>query len=235
MKKKLGILGGMGPLASMVFYERIIHNTLANCDNEHIDIMLLSHATIPDRTSVILENRDHSEIVDVVKPDLKAFEGYGVSNIAASCNTFHNFLEDLEKLTDIPFINMIDITTEEAKKHGNVVTILGTKGTLQTGIYDKYIEKYGLEHLRVDEEIEDELMDIIYYIKSTNDVKSKRFNEICKYYLDQGSIPILACTELSTIDLEKEIDEQAIDALSVLTRECILRSGYELKYEKIVH
>lgn len=74
MKKKLGILGGMGPLASMVFYERIIHNTEANSDNEHIDIMLLSHATIPDRTSVILENRDHSEIVDVVKPDIEAFE-----------------------------------------------------------------------------------------------------------------------------------------------------------------
>lgn len=235
MKKKLGILGGMGPLASMVFYERIIHNTEANSDNEHIDIMLLSHATIPDRTSVILENRDHSEIVDVVKPDIEAFENYGVKNIAVSCNTFHNFLEDVEKLTDIPIINMIEIATEEAKKHGQKVTALGTKGTLQTGIYEKYIEKYGLEHIKVDDDIEEELMEIIYHVKATNDTKSKRFNEICKHYLDQGSIPILACTELSTLDLEEEVETETVDALSVLTRESILRSGYELKYEKIIH
>ncbi|WP_075967904.1 aspartate/glutamate racemase family protein [Neofamilia massiliensis] len=235
MKKKLGILGGMGPLASKVFYERITNNTLAASDNDHIDIMLLSHASIPDRTKVILENRDHSEIIDPVRKDIRAFESYGVENIAVACNTFHYFLEEVEKLTSISFINMIDLASFDAKKLGNKVTVLGTTGTLQTGIYDKYIKKYGLDQLKVDDQIAKKLMDTIYHIKATNDTNFKDFNEICRYYLDKGSVPLIACTELSTINLEKDIEDKVVDALSVLTRECILRSGYKLKYKKIIH
>lgn len=235
MQKKLGILGGMGPLASKVFYERIINNTQASCDNDHINIMLLSHASIPDRTKVILENRDHSEIIDPVRGDIRAFEAYGVANIAVACNTFHYFIEELAELTNIPLINMVDLASRDAKKYGTKVTVLGTEGTLKTKIYDKYLEKYGLEHFKVDEEMAKKVMEIIYHIKATNDTKSKDFNEICKYFLDQGSVPILACTELSTIDLDPAIEDQVVDALSVLARECILRSSYKLKYEKIIH
>lgn len=233
MKKKLGILGGMGPLASKVFYERIIKNTKASSDNDHIDIMLLSHASIPDRTRLILKKKDPAVLLNKVAEDINVFESYGVSNIAAACNTFHYFLDQVQELTAIPFINMVDLTVKEAAKHGKTVTVLATKGTLKTGIYDKYLDKYGLDHERVGKNISNELMNIIYGVMATNNIESDRFNQILSYYISRGSIPILACTELSSLILDADLEEKSIDALSVLTREAILRSGYNLKYDKI--
>lgn len=235
MKKKLGILGGMGPFASKVFYERIINNTLANSDNEHIDIMLLSHASIPDRTSVILNGMSHEIITDIVKDDLKAFSSYGVENIAITCNTFHYFLSEVQALTSIPIINMLDIATYEASLYGKDVTVFGTSGTLNSKIYEPYIEKYGLNHLKVSDEISLELMDIIYGIKKSNDPKNKRFNDILDMYIKKGSVPLIACTELSTVVLDPSIDNLCVDALSILCRESILKSGYSLKYDSIKH
>lgn len=232
MKKKLGILGGMGPLASKIFYERIIKNTKASSDNDHIDIMLLSHASIPDRTRLILKKKDPAVLLNKVAEDINVFESYGVSNIAAACNTFHYFLDQVQELTAIPFINMVDLTVKEAAKHGKTVTVLATKGTLKTGIYDKYLDKYGLDHERVGINISNELMNIIYGVKATNNIESDRFNQILSYYISRGSIPILACTELSSLILDADLEEKSIDALSVLTREAIL-SGYNLKYDKI--
>lgn len=233
MKKKLGILGGMGPLASKIFYERIIKNTKASSDNDHIDIMLLSHASIPDRTRLILKKKDPAVLLNKVAEDINVFESYGVSNIAAACNTFHYFLDQVQELTAIPFINMVDLTVKEAAKHGKTVTVLATKGTLKTGIYDKYLDKYGLDHERVGINISNELMNIIYGVKATNNIESDRFNQILSYYISRGSIPILACTELSSLILDADLEEKSIDALSVLTREAILRSGYNFKYDKI--
>lgn len=234
MKKKLGILGGMGPLASKVFYERIIKNTQAHGDNDHIDIMLLSHASIPDRTRLILQNADPSQLLAKVKEDLKVFESYGVSNIAAACNTFHYFLDQVQEMTAIPFINMVEETAKEAASKGKTVTVFATKGSLKTKVYDKYLEKYGLVHKKVNVNIENELMNIIYGVKATNNIKSERFNQILAASIYKGSIPIIACTELSSIVLEESLEEYVIDALSILTREAILRSGYDLKYHKII-
>ena len=76
-------------------------------------------------------------------------------------------------------------------------------------------------------------MNIIYGVKATNNIESDRFNQILSYYISRGSIPILACTELSSLILDADLEEKSIDALSVLTREAILRSGYNFKYDKI--
>lgn len=217
----------------MFFYKIDCTNTKAASDNDHIDLMLLSHASIPDRSRLILKKKDPEVLIRKVAEDIKAFEAYGVSNIAPACNTFHFFLDQVQELTDIPFINIVDLTAKEAAKYGNKVTVLATKGTLKTGIYDKYLEKYGLDHERVSINLSNELMNIIYGVKETNNIESPRFNQILDSCISKGSIPILACTELSSLVLDQDLEEKSVDALSVLTREVILRSGYKLKYDKL--
>ena len=66
-KPILGIIGGMGPSASNLFYEMVISNTEATCDQDHIDMIILNHATMPDRTESILSGE-----IDVIKEKLKS-------------------------------------------------------------------------------------------------------------------------------------------------------------------
>ena len=105
--KKLGIIGGMGPEATSFFYARITGRTKAASDQEHLDIVILSHASMPDRTHAILTG-DKSAVLEAAMQDIRALEMLGVENIAIPCNTFHYFLEDLQKETKIPIINMLE-------------------------------------------------------------------------------------------------------------------------------
>ena len=65
---KLGVIGGMGPLATVNFYEKIVLNTDAHKDNEHINLIVLNHSTMPDRTKCIIENRK-TELLDSIRKD----------------------------------------------------------------------------------------------------------------------------------------------------------------------
>jgi len=86
---KLGVIGGMGPLATVSFYERVVLNTVAKCDNEHIDMVVLSHASMPDRTKCIIENKG-GEFLEVIKKDFKILEDIGVEAVVTSLPTNHH-------------------------------------------------------------------------------------------------------------------------------------------------
>lgn len=68
--KVLGVIGGMGPLATQVFYKRIIDRTEAACDQEHIDMIILNHASMPDRTAAI-RTGDTAEVFSRLLADAK--------------------------------------------------------------------------------------------------------------------------------------------------------------------
>ena len=146
--KKLAILGGMGPLATTIFYEKIINNTFANKDQEHINTLISSNTSIVDRTDLILNNKDKNILLNSIKEDLKLFEMANVSRIAIPCNTFHYFYDDVQKLTSIKIINMIEETMKKvSENNGKNIVVLGTKGTIDGKVYNKYSEKYNLNIL----------------------------------------------------------------------------------------
>ena len=96
--KKLGIIGGMGPLATSLFMKKIIENTYANKDQDHIDIIISNHSTLPDRTQVI-KNGNPELFLNMIKEDIDIMEFSKVENIAIPCNTSHYFFKDIQKMT----------------------------------------------------------------------------------------------------------------------------------------
>lgn len=228
--EKLGILGGMGPLATCIFYEKIINNTLANSDQEHINTLISSNTSIPDRTDIILNKLDKNLIVNSVKKDLELFEMANVQKIAIPCNTFHYFYDDIDKLTSIDIINMAEETIKKIyytnKKN---IVILGTKGTLDGKIYDRYANNYNLNIKELNNEDKNKLMKIIYNIKSTNSRISKDLNNIIRNLLEKDiDYVILACTELSCVILDEDLKEYTVDSLEILAKKSILEMGYKL-------
>ena len=224
---KLGVIGGMGPLATVSFYERVVLNTVAKCDNEHIDMVVLSHASMPDRTKCIIENRG-GEFLEVIKKDFKILEDIGVEAVAIPCNTSHYFFDEFKKFTGLRIINMIEETILEVKKRGiEKIAVFGTLGTLNSKVYEKYANQHGLLVKEVSPEDKQAVMDIIYDIKETNGLDGRRFVDILSRYCDDETVGIIACTELSLLDIPRDIN--TIDALDVLVKRSIELSGAVVK------
>lgn len=224
---KLGIIGGMGPLATVRFYEKIVLQTEAKKDNDHIDLVVLNHATIPDRTTCIIEEQGE-DFLEAIKGDFEKLEQLGVDTVAIPCNTSHYYFEEFSQFTDLQIINMIEETVLEVKKRGNsTIVVFGTVGTVTSKVYDKYAAKHGIQVQPLSSEDMYKVADIIYGIKATNNLETDQFEDILKRYCTDDIVGVIACTELSLLAINKEIN--TIDAMDVLVEKSIISSGKRLK------
>lgn len=229
MLKKLGVIGGMGPEATSFYYARLIERTEASSDQEHIDTIILSHATMPDRTQAILTGHKEPFLKAITK-DARDLERLGVSNIAIPCNTSHYFLDEIQAATKVPVINMIEDSIRyvmESYPDAKRIGIMGTDGTIQAGTYHRECEKKGLTAVSPGIEYQKDMMSLIYDdIKSGRTGDPDKFTRAYKNLMDQGcDAVILACTEISVFKEHYPVPANCIDAMDVLVKESILRSG----------
>lgn len=231
--KKLGVIGGMGPEATSYYYENVIAHTKAKKDQEHIDMVILSHAAIPDRTEAIITGDDKA-LIRMLSEDAKTLENLGVSNIAITCNTSHYFYEKIQKAVNIPIINMIHESVAYAVREFDPVKkigIMATDGTINSRIYHKECRKLGVTPVKPSEERQKDVMSLIYDdIKSGKPGDRAKFDRVISEFMRKGcDAVILACTELSVFKGRHDIPSICLDAMDVLVKESILRSGAEYK------
>lgn len=228
MRKKLGILGGMGPEATGVFYKKIIDHTEVKSDREHLDILIYSHASIPDRTQCIL-NGQTDMLWEVIRDDIHMFQTAGCEYLAVPCNTCHFWAEQIEKEMGEGFISMIEETAKEAASRGfSKVGIMATDGTVKSGLYEKALAKYGITTVYPSAEKQKDVMMLIYeQIKAGEKGDYSLFSGVVEELREKGcECAIPACTELSVFLQNYQIkDDFYMDALDVLARICIEKCG----------
>lgn len=207
----LGVIGGLGPKASSYFYELLTSNTKATTDQEHINTVILSHATTPDRTQYILDNNNENPY-PILLNDIKLLENMQVKMIIITCNTCCYFQPDLQKETNIIIRNLVTDTVKYLhKKNYKKVCIMATEGTIATRLYQEELSKYNIEYVIPDT---NKVMNIIYnYVKKGIKVDKNDFNEIIKNIKAEAFI--LGCTELSTLKKELELNDTFIDPLEI--------------------
>ncbi len=223
----LGILGGLGPMASAYFYELLIAHTAAACDQDHIDILLSSHATTPDRTAYIL-GKSAENPLDTMLCDLARMQAYGADLIAIPCNTAHYFYDRLKASTALPILNIMEETAAQLAATGvKTAGILATDGTVMTGTYDRYLAAHGIDCLRPDPEGQKTIMRIIY-----DEIKNGKAPDIAAFtavaddmHMRGAEMLILGCTELSLIKKQNQLPPYFIDSLDVLAYSTILACG----------
>jgi aspartate racemase len=167
VKKTLGVLGGMGPQATALFYQRVIERTLASRDQEHVPMLILSHSTMPDRTEYLLGGRAE-ELYALLLEDARFLRKNGAGALSIPCNTSHFFAERLQADLDIPLVNMVEETARAAADMGVCrAGILATDGTVQNGLYQAACARHGIEAVLPGSENQKKVMHIIY-----NEIKS---------------------------------------------------------------
>ena len=233
MKKTIGILGGMGPLATADLFRKIVLMTKAGCDNEHIRIFIDNDAQIPDRTAAILSGG--VDPVPEMSTALRHLEACGADCIIMPCNTAHYFLPRLQQQTKIPFISMLAETAKAcaARFPGKKACVLATRGTLASGLYNEALAKEGVSCLLPDEAQRDVLMSAIYdCVKGGKPLELVRepMEALIAALSDRGAdYFILGCTELPIVAQELQLKGVFLDPTAELAKAAITFCGYEIK------
>ncbi|MDD4088089.1 MAG: amino acid racemase [Tissierellia bacterium] len=229
--KTIGIIGGMGPLATVHLFERIVLRTKAEKDQEHIRVLIDSNTNIPDRTKAILGN-GKSPVKELVN-SAKILENSGADFLIMPCNTAHYFIEEIKKNISIPFINMIEESVKFTyDKYGKeaVVGIMATDGTIKTKIYENYYAELGIKTV-VPIKTQEKIMKFIYDVikKGNYDAGTDLLFECVDELRELGATAfLLGCTELSSAQYLYKFKGSFINPMEVLTERAIIFAGGQL-------
>ena len=232
-KTTLGVIGGLGPIATAHFMELVIRMTEARTDQEHLDMILYNRPSIPDRTGYILDSTKPNPLPEMIRVG-NALARQGAKLIAIPCMTAHYFHRELTRYIEAPIVHAIHETAAHLKKHGiTKVGIMATDGTIRSRLFQRELENHGMEVLIPSLQGQKCVMSVIYDdIKANRPADMEKFRYASDELRTQGAQAIiLGCTELSLIKRDCRIGAGYLDAMEVLAQTCVLRCGGRLKEE----
>ena len=223
-EKVVGILGGMGPEATVDLMQRIIRLTPARDDIDHVRCIVDNNPKVPSRIKALIEGNGMDP--GPCMADMgRRLESWGADFLVIACNTAHYYYPQVDEATEIPVINLIDLVVrrvraahpEEAR-----VGILASTAVIMTGLYEERLREQGAEPVYPDELHQERLFKVITDIKAGNTGPGVReaFAEVCLHLAGKGAkVAVIACTELSVIG--DDLPVETVDAAEVLAGEIV--------------
>lgn len=236
--KTLGVIGGLGPMATAYLLQRVIEMTDAKTDQEHLDVIVFDRPQVPDRTAYILDHSKPSPLPSM-QATARTLEKLGAGCLCAPCVTSHCFYRELSQSVSVPFLNMVTETTAELTRAGKKrVGIMATTGTLNTGLFQAAFSSGSLEAVFPSPEGQKLVMSLIYdEIKAGKPADLEKFYKVSDALHQNGCDSIvLGCTELSLIKKSFPLGEGFLDTLEVLAKRAVETCGGPLKreYENLI-
>lgn len=232
-KKIIGVIGGMGPIATSHFMELIIRMTEAKIDQEHLDMIIYNIPSIPDRTEFILDHSKPNPLPEIIRIG-HMLEKEGVEYLCMPCITAHYFMNELEEAFSKPFINIVSETANYLDRKGiRKAGIMATDGTVSAGLFQNAFLKYGIEPVLPSPERQKDVMHIIYEnVKANLPVEMDRFQNVELELKGNGAEAIiLGCTELSLVKRDETIGSGFLDGMEVLAQTAVRNCGCKVKNE----
>jgi len=221
---KIGILGGMGPEATVDLFSKIIQTTPATTDQDHLRVIIDSNPAIPDRQKAILENGPSP--VPLLIETAKNLVAAGADFIIMPCNTAHFWIDEIRKTVKIPVVDMIEETTRETRRRYpllRTVGVMAASGTVRAGLYQNRFEELGITPMTPRDDDQTRLMQAIYLVKTGDFSKaSVTAIEVGLTLVKMGAEAIVAgCTEIPLILKGSDLSVPIIDATQVLAARAV--------------
>lgn len=234
--KTIGILGGMGPEATLSLFGLIIKATPATCDQEHIPVIINNNPIIPDRTRHLVYNEESP--LPYLLEGAKMLEGCGAGMILIPCNTAHFYVPMIEKEISVPVLHMPQLAcahiAAEARvsgatfpEQGVPVGILATTGTIRTGLYQGFLDKNGLcPVIPTETEQESLVMEAVYGKEGVkagfHDKPAKLLSEAASILVSRGARYIIAgCTEIPLVLSREMVTVPLVNSMEVLANKAV--------------
>ncbi|MDR1708508.1 MAG: amino acid racemase [Candidatus Accumulibacter sp.] len=222
----VGVLGGMGPLATVDFLHKIVASTPAASDQEHVPLVVWSVPQVPDRQKALAGAGESP--LPAMRQGIERLNAAGATRIAIACNTAHLWAGALAEASRAPLIHIADaaIAAIERRGGGAPVGIVATRGTLESGLYQERLAARGLPFLiNTDEEIDEFFTPGCYAIKQNRlDDGGALLEAAARRLAERGARAlILACTEVPVglAHIGSDLLESSIDATQALADACV--------------
>ena len=233
MKEKvIGILGGMGPEATLDCYSKIISGTPAKTDQEHLRVIIDSNPKVPDRTAAIIAQGESP--VPILVAGCRTLQQAGADFIIIPCVSAHFFLDEIQQQVELPILSIFDVVTETIiSDHPQIKTVglMGTTGTVNGGLFQNRLSTDGIATVVPDETHQSKAMVAIYDIKNSQPVRSKEqiiadLVATAESLISKGAQGIIAgCTEIPLALKQEHLSVPYFDALNILARAAIFKAG----------
>lgn len=223
-EKVVGIIGGMGPEATVDLMQRIIANTPALDDGDHIRCIVDNNPKIPSRIRAILQG-DGENPGPVMAEMARRLADYGADLLVIPCNTAHHYYQYVAQAVTIPVVHLIDLVVETVlAEHPGLtqVGVLGSTTIVKTALYQSRFTARGVAVLYPDAAEQERLFQVIRQVKAgrCDDGTRKDFAAICGHLAGKGAtLCILGCTELGVLDADLPL--QSYDAADILAKEIV--------------
>jgi aspartate racemase len=220
--KVVGIIGGMGPEATLDFMSKIIKGTPARVDQDHIRILVDNNPQIPCRVKAIME---HKKSPGPIMADMaRRLEKWGAELIVIPCNTAHFYIQEIIEAVHVPVLNMVEETVRVLMKDSiKNVALLATNATLKTKLYEKKLVEAGIQFILPSQSYQEMMMRIIFEIKSGNvNTSMELLDRVIHHVLDKGADSIiLGCTELPMIVKNDRFEVSLYDPTHILAQSVV--------------
>ena len=224
----VGVLGGMGPLATVDFLRKMIDATPAVRDQEHVPVIVSSIPQVPDRTEAYF--RGGPSPLEAMISSGRRLVAAGAELIVVPCNTAHLWFDGLQAALDVPLLNLVDEAVSEVTKvvrPGGRVGLLSTDATLASGLYTKHRSPRNQADLDWVLPTADEMnacvMPCVAAVKAGNLAAAAELGRVVAKALQSRGAEalLLGCTEIPLALDQQAVDIPMIDATAALARAAV--------------
>jgi aspartate racemase len=228
----IGVLGGMGPEATLAFYSHIVSATPAGRDQDHLRVIIDSNPGIPDRTAAILGEGESP--VPAMAAGIDALQRAGADFVVIPCVSAHAFIDELKGNARLPVLSVLDVVAEAVQQHPlrlGCLGLLATTGTVRAGMFQRCISGAGLEVLLPNPEDQARVQASIYAVKAGAPEAVRReitgeLRNIVNRMVSAGAEGIvLGCTEIPLVLGQADVAVPVFDSLQLLARAAIRAAG----------
>jgi aspartate racemase len=225
MRRMLGILGGMGPESTAAFLQKLLAQTPAERDQDHIPTLVCSLPQTPDRTASILGGRD--DVWPWLAAGVKFLAAGGAGLVVVPCVSAHYHFRELVALEAVPLLSIVDATCEAVAARTpppGPVAVLGTTLTQRTGLLARPLRAAGYSVIEPEEDLQDRaVMAAIHAVKAGRiDEGRERLAPAVEAAIDVGATVLVAgCTELPLL-LGRRASVPVVDCLDALARSVVV-------------
>jgi aspartate racemase len=232
MSKTIGILGGMGPEATIYMFRLIVKLTKVEKDQDHIPIIVFNNPKIPDRTAAIV--RGGPSPLPYLVDSAIFLEKAGADFILMPCVTAHYFYKEIVKHITIPFLHLLEESLRYVKRelgHVKRIGLLATEGTVQTGLFQELFNKNGIEIVVPKKEGQNLIMKALYQKEGVKagykELPKKMILQVLQQLIrDKVEGVIAGCTEIPLVISQSDMETPFINPLRIVARKSIRKAGY---------
>jgi aspartate racemase len=216
--KTAGVIGGMGPEATVDFLRRLVAATPANDDADHIHVLVDNNPQIPSRISALIEGKGADPLPVLIRM-ARGLEKQGADFLVIPCNTAHYYLPAIAHAVDIPLLDMVGLSIRALA--GKRIGMLASPAVRLVGLYEARLRDAGMAAIFPDVVGEANILEIIRAVKANRVTEQHKgdYAEVART-LDMDAL-LIACTELSVLGAPEGVTCPVVDALDVLVEATI--------------